>query len=74
VDAGGSATGEGHLRVGDATIQVLKEKDPAKLPWRALGVDVVLEATGCSPSATGRAAPGRRRAQRAGLGTRKGGT
>jgi len=27
-------------------IAVLKEKDPAALPWRALGVDIVLEATG----------------------------
>ena len=27
-------------------IQVLGEKDPAKLPWGKLGVDVVLEATG----------------------------
>ncbi|MBM3885888.1 MAG: type I glyceraldehyde-3-phosphate dehydrogenase [Gemmatimonadetes bacterium] len=27
-------------------IAVLKEKDPAALPWKALGVDVVLEATG----------------------------
>jgi glyceraldehyde 3-phosphate dehydrogenase len=27
-------------------IQVLSEKDPAKLPWKDLGVDVVLESTG----------------------------
>ncbi|MEK0431463.1 MAG: hypothetical protein RL139_1267 [Gemmatimonadota bacterium] len=27
-------------------IAVLKEKDPAALPWKSLGVDVVLEATG----------------------------
>jgi glyceraldehyde 3-phosphate dehydrogenase len=27
-------------------IKVLAEKDPAKLPWRDLGVDVVLESTG----------------------------
>jgi len=27
-------------------IKVLKEKDPALLPWKALGVDVVLESTG----------------------------
>jgi glyceraldehyde 3-phosphate dehydrogenase len=27
-------------------ITVLKERDPAKLPWRDLGVDVVLESTG----------------------------
>ncbi len=27
-------------------IQVLKEKDPAKLPWKALGVELVVESTG----------------------------
>jgi glyceraldehyde 3-phosphate dehydrogenase len=27
-------------------IQVVAERDPAKLPWKALGVDVVLECTG----------------------------
>ena len=27
-------------------IQVVAERDPAKLPWRALGVDVVMECTG----------------------------
>ena len=27
-------------------IKVLKEKDPALLPWKALGVDIVLESTG----------------------------
>ena len=30
---------------GDA-MRVLAEKDPAKLPWKELGVDVVLESTG----------------------------
>jgi glyceraldehyde 3-phosphate dehydrogenase len=30
---------------GDA-IKVFEEKDPAKLPWKDLGVDIVLEATG----------------------------
>jgi len=30
---------------GDA-IQVVAERDPAKLPWKSLGVDVVLECTG----------------------------
>jgi glyceraldehyde 3-phosphate dehydrogenase len=28
-------------------IKFLQEKDPAKLPWKDLGVDVVLESTGC---------------------------
>lgn len=39
------ATDDG-LRVGDATIKVLAERDPAALPWRDLGVDVVVESTG----------------------------
>jgi glyceraldehyde 3-phosphate dehydrogenase len=37
---------EGALRVCGDTIQVLSEKEPARLPWKSLGVDVVLEATG----------------------------
>jgi glyceraldehyde 3-phosphate dehydrogenase len=32
--------------VGDKEIRVLSEKDPAKLPWGELGVQVVLESTG----------------------------
>jgi len=38
--------GEGKLAVNGKTIQVLKEREPAKLPWKALGVDVVVESTG----------------------------
>ena len=34
------------IAVGDTKIRVLKEKDPAKLPWKDLGVEVVLECTG----------------------------
>jgi glyceraldehyde 3-phosphate dehydrogenase len=37
---------DGQLQAGGARIQVLSEKDPAKLPWKALGVEAVLEATG----------------------------
>ena len=37
---------EGALVVNGDTIKVLSEKDPAKLPWKALGVDLVLESTG----------------------------
>src|SRR5262245_16029758 len=44
--AAGAATGDGKLQVGGAKVQVLAEKDPARLPWKSLGVDVVLEATG----------------------------
>jgi glyceraldehyde 3-phosphate dehydrogenase len=34
------------LVVDGDSIRVLSEKDPAKLPWKDLGVDVVLESTG----------------------------
>jgi glyceraldehyde 3-phosphate dehydrogenase len=37
---------DGKLVVSGDAIAVLAEKDPAKLPWKSLGVDVVLEATG----------------------------
>jgi glyceraldehyde 3-phosphate dehydrogenase len=38
--------GEGSITVDGDEIRVLTEKDPANLPWRDLGVDVVLESTG----------------------------
>ncbi|HSM04571.1 MAG TPA: type I glyceraldehyde-3-phosphate dehydrogenase [Longimicrobiales bacterium] len=38
-------TGDG-LRVDGDDIKVFSERDPAALPWRDLGVDIVLEATG----------------------------
>ena len=34
------------LVVGGKSIKILAEKDPAKLPWKNLGVDVVLECSG----------------------------
>jgi glyceraldehyde 3-phosphate dehydrogenase len=34
------------ITIGDRKIEVLALKDPAELPWKALGVDVVLECTG----------------------------
>jgi glyceraldehyde 3-phosphate dehydrogenase len=37
---------DGAIRIGDDKIQVLAAKDPADLPWKALGVDIVLECTG----------------------------
>jgi glyceraldehyde 3-phosphate dehydrogenase len=43
---GAGGTADGKLLVGATSIQVLSEKDPAKLPWKALGADVVLESTG----------------------------
>ena len=40
-----SATDDGILVNGKA-LRVLSERDPAKLPWKSLGVDVVVESTG----------------------------
>ena len=43
----GSVRVEGDsIVVSDDRIRVVAERDPAKLPWRSLGVDVVLECTG----------------------------
>ena len=36
----------GALLVGKRSVKVLAERDPAKLPWKALGVDLVLECSG----------------------------
>ncbi len=41
-----SQAGEGKLTLGGKDIKILAEKDPAKLPWKELGVDIVLECTG----------------------------
>jgi glyceraldehyde 3-phosphate dehydrogenase len=37
---------DGGIRVGDEELQLLTERDPAALPWKDLGVQVVLESTG----------------------------
>ncbi|MEU7984909.1 type I glyceraldehyde-3-phosphate dehydrogenase [Streptosporangium canum] len=43
----GEITAEpGAIRIGDRTVKVLAERDPADLPWGDLGVDVVIESTG----------------------------
>src|SRR5450432_2869665 len=34
------------IQAGAKSIKILAERDPAKLPWRELGVDVVIESTG----------------------------
>ncbi|MCY4131663.1 MAG: type I glyceraldehyde-3-phosphate dehydrogenase [Nitrospira sp.] len=38
--------GDGHLLVNDQRIRVFAERDPKELPWKTLGVDVVVESTG----------------------------
>src|SRR5918912_2627598 len=39
-------TGDSWMDIGRGKIRVTAERDPAKLPWRELGVDVALECTG----------------------------
>jgi glyceraldehyde 3-phosphate dehydrogenase len=46
-----SAT-EDAIVIDGRTVKVLKDRDPAKLPWKALGVDVVIESTGFFTDAT----------------------
>jgi len=35
-----------HLLIGDRRVRVFREQDPGALPWRELGIDLALEATG----------------------------
>jgi len=44
--AGELEVGEGTIRVNGRDITVLDQKDPAKLPWKKLDVDIVIESTG----------------------------
>jgi glyceraldehyde 3-phosphate dehydrogenase len=37
---------DGGIRYGDRTLKILAERDPSQLPWKDLGVDVVVESTG----------------------------
>jgi len=49
--AGDVTAGEGSITVDGDEIKVLAEKEPGKLPWKDLGVDIVLESTGRFTSA-----------------------
>jgi glyceraldehyde 3-phosphate dehydrogenase len=40
------SAGDGVMNIDGKRIRVLAERDPGKLPWRDLGVDVVVESTG----------------------------
>jgi glyceraldehyde-3-phosphate dehydrogenase type I len=40
-----SANGDA-INMGDVNLKIYAEKDPAQLPWKKLGVDVVIESTG----------------------------
>lgn len=41
---------EGALKVGTQSYQFIQEKDPAKLPWGRLGIDIVVESSGAFES------------------------
>ncbi len=51
--------GENSLTVDGRTIRVLSEKDPGALPWKDLGVDIVIESTGLFTDAAGDPAKGK---------------
>ncbi len=40
------SSAEDNLTIGDKKIKVFSEKDPKNLPWKSLGIDVVLECSG----------------------------
>ena len=41
-----STVADGHLKTNGQDVAVLSEATPEKLPWRDLGVDIVMECTG----------------------------
>jgi glyceraldehyde 3-phosphate dehydrogenase len=43
---GSVEVGDGVLIINGKPIKVFKETDPSKLPWKSLGVDIVIESTG----------------------------
>ena len=40
------STTEGAIDIGDGPIAVLSEKDPGRLPWRDMGIDIAFECSG----------------------------
>ncbi len=48
--------GEGSITVNGQEIKAFSEQDPAALPWKSLGVDIVIESTGIFTDATKAAA------------------
>ena len=45
--------GEDFIKINDKEIKILCEKDPEKLPWKEMGVDIVIESTGFFVDRTG---------------------
>ena len=48
---GDISASDGAIQVNGQTIKVVAERDPAAIPWRDLGVDIVVESTGRFTSA-----------------------
>jgi glyceraldehyde 3-phosphate dehydrogenase len=49
----GSVSADGdHLTVDGSRVKVFAERDPGNLPWRDLGIDIVIESTGLFTDAT----------------------
>lgn len=44
--SGSISVGEGVLVINGNNVVVLNEKDPTRLPWKKIGVDIVIESTG----------------------------
>jgi len=44
--AGTAVASEGGMMVNGKEVKIFAERDPAQLPWKALGVDIVVESTG----------------------------
>jgi glyceraldehyde 3-phosphate dehydrogenase len=49
----------GNIVINGKTIKIFAEKDPGKLPWKDLGVDIVIESTGQFTDANGDPAKGK---------------
>ena len=41
-----AVAGNGEMRVGDWVVRSFSERDPLQIPWKEVGVDIVLECTG----------------------------
>ncbi len=46
------SAGDGAINIGSSSVKILAERDPGALPWKDLGVDVVVESTGFFTDAT----------------------
>jgi glyceraldehyde 3-phosphate dehydrogenase len=45
-DGDNGSSGVGTLKINNLPITVISEKDPAKLPWKDMGVDIAIESSG----------------------------